>query len=225
MRRWLLTILSVVSALLCITTLVLWIRSYWVADCLFVLRQQHAAVVWINRGDVGVMVQRDGPKVTGMVRFVRFVHESTYPTMEIAGASELPVHKWGGFRFRTCGAGPAELRTVRAIAARYGLRLQQLEGRNYMDASMERASYRFRRMVTGARAGGWLWDIGVPAWVLVLITTILPAVQIVSVARCRHRRRIAGQCKRCGYDLRATPNRCPECGTVPAAAPSPVGNT
>jgi hypothetical protein len=51
-------------------------------------------------------------------------------------------------------------------------------------------------------------------WVLVPPFAALPLLRFR--AWRRHRRRaISGMCPKCGYDLRATPERCPECGTVP----------
>jgi hypothetical protein len=60
--------------------------------------------------------------------------------------------------------------------------------------------------------------IGAPHWVIAIPLTIAPAWMMAwGIPRALHRRRQrwAGCCRTCGYDLRASPDRCPECGTVP----------
>jgi hypothetical protein len=52
-----------------------------------------------------------------------------------------------------------------------------------------------------------------PFWSLLLLCAALPVVR-VGLAMRRRRVRRSGLCAVCGYDLRATPERCPECGAV-----------
>jgi hypothetical protein len=52
----------------------------------------------------------------------------------------------------------------------------------------------------------------VPSWFLTVLFGAMPAITLYRFVRGR-RRRDEGLCRVCGYDLRATSDRCPECGT------------
>lgn len=55
------------------------------------------------------------------------------------------------------------------------------------------------------------WVLRIRYWILVLFTALLPGVEAFRLVRRRSAR--PGTCQVCGYDLRETPARCPECGT------------
>jgi hypothetical protein len=54
---------------------------------------------------------------------------------------------------------------------------------------------------------------GVPIWIIICAVLPIPvvwvAIRLWAKSRPQH-----GFCSACGYDLRATPERCPECGKV-----------
>lgn len=67
------------------------------------------------------------------------------------------------------------------------------------------------------------FDLGFPLW---FPTTILCLLSIPAMLALRRRYRPApqpGKCARCGYDLRASTDRCPECGTPITLTSGPTG--
>jgi len=79
------------------------------------------------------------------------------------------------------------------------------------------------RFVGEHLAGDRYREVEVPFWFAITLTALLPAAFAYRHARRRQllRRRERGRCIACGYDLRASPDVCPECG----AARSGTGDT
>ena len=63
-------------------------------------------------------------------------------------------------------------------------------------------------------------NVRVPYWLPVLLTATAPL--FLFLRRRRNRSRVRDNlCSACGYDLRATPTLCPECGQVPTPSTTP----
>ena len=62
--------------------------------------------------------------------------------------------------------------------------------------------------------------LGISYWPIALLASVplvMPLVRRAAAWNARRKADLIGKCVRCGYDLRATPARCPECGHVPVA--------
>jgi len=168
LRRWLFTLLAGVSLILCMATLVLWVRGYIVSD---ILNYQTHTWAFDLRSGIGELtatldtMRRDDPFP------LRWLHDDY---------SAQRRERWS--------------RPVGVL----GFHIDQSV--TPMPASPAMTSY----------------QIGVPDWFQAALFSIAPAVWFIRRRLARKREgKGNGLCVICGYDLRATPDRCPECGTIP----------
>jgi hypothetical protein len=91
--------------------------------------------------------------------------------------------------------------------------------RNYPHIRSDNAMFGFAFFSAAGNPGGDfplgpLRFVSVPFWLPFLLTAILPAWRGRQIIRARRAKRSIGKCQTCGYDLRASPDRCPECGAL-----------
>lgn len=196
MKRWLgsfFTAISLLSLLLCLTTCVLWVRSYW---------------RWDRLGGEGEIRLGD-PQWGGTA-------------LSASGRSIFTVWKRSSPRARPTPATALEHASF-PTPARAATGTQDLGQLHFLGFVFERSESDpegGRPRNPGARlrvaAKQIIWNVTVPYWQVAVLFAITPTVWTWRSARKRRARRQAGgQCSACGYDLRATPDRCPECGAVP----------
>lgn len=143
-----------------VTTLFLWVRSYWQSDWISLVGDRWLIQFSPNRGVIWISIALTG---------------------------EEPGIKMG--------TQPAEMWPSLPDKITW-----QFAGISYTSAEDN-----YNSTVTWAT---------LPYWTVALMTAILPACW--RWVRWRRQGMTEGLCTVCGYDLRATPERCPECGAVPA---------
>jgi hypothetical protein len=70
-----------------------------------------------------------------------------------------------------------------------------------------------KAQLTSLRRGYWARSTRWALPIAVVVLAIVPGLAFAEFLRIRGRRR-RGECLACGYDLRETPERCPECGNL-----------
>ena len=192
--------LALASLLVAASGAFMWVRSHRVSEAWGWASaapdgpdaRLHDVRIWSAKGGVGLYVQDYWNLRNGNAGFPFFHDTSTmmmypYAAGAAAGIAESRWH-WRDFTLYRASRGKKDL-------------WMELDGQTYTTAD---------RMTE--------YSVVVPWWSFVAIGLILPPFALRRFRRARRwRRRVReGLCAQCGYDLRATPGRCPECGTAAA---------
>jgi hypothetical protein len=194
-HRWLLNTLAAISLLLAAATAIVWTRSYWIQDSL--LWTDDSMQPCIHTESRKVMCAHGGMQLWheywewhgGLDGFIPWGHHFEHTS------SQSPVYPYF-VNQRGQTPPPADIRFKGFEFVYLNYRDPFMMGKYPMETVRQQS-------------------VTFP-----LAAIFFPAI-ILSVLAKRWEMKLRGRlmkglCPTCGYDLRATPDRCPECGTIPA---------
>jgi hypothetical protein len=204
LRHWLFNFAAAVSLLLSIVVMAMWVRSYWYSNS---LRYTSPVTTAMAPDDPNIEVRQWHSEaiyqLDGTIRAYRNVLTTrlTLPPVPFRRRPSTAPARWETESRRRgseiTGGGFLIVRNTDTFIHRAGFEYRFTDRSKAPDIELR-------------------YDAATPHWSLVASAMILPFVWIIR--RRRGQRYAPGQCHSCGYDLRATPDRCPECGTVLQAA-------
>ena len=199
MRRRHFTLISALSLALCVAASAMWCRSHWRQDGVYHMHHHSPSDTLYTLRGFGIAstsgritcllgrVQIEGPDVPWWVN-------SPMTKRAPEGWSQVDV-----FGSDFAQAPDPSIWNKMGFA----VKRSQLEVRQHLDMDTldPDATLTIREETR----------ITIPYWLIVVLTVLLPLNWLRLARRHRHP---PCDCPVCGYDLRATPGRCPECGTV-----------
>jgi hypothetical protein len=204
MRRLGLILLNTATAaslILCAATLALWARSYQIGDYLRWAATAGARHTngWatLHRGQIQYRsAHREPPGPPGAPDSLAYDYRRLPPET----LAPPDIHLWD-FAARLADPGPPTTQR-----GGHGL------------------GFAFLHQTRPFPSGTWHTRYAaVPLWPLAAASAAPPALWALRRRRARRERvrQTLNHCPTCNYDLRATPHRCPECGTTPGPAAPP----
>jgi hypothetical protein len=190
MKRHLLNALALLSLLLFVATGMMWVRSEHVSDEWDIAFSRLIKPQGQNSTMLGLSTFRGDVEIQGL----RLRIPDTQALMADLGSKHdlMPLNGW-----EFSHEHPPE-------------------GLDLIDRSTfwRRIGFGFRSTGAASEYGAESsWIIATPAWLILIVSLLMPLQRVFSFIS-RHRRKRRRLCVHCGYDVRATPDRCPECGTV-----------
>ena len=182
-------ILTALCLLLCLATTVLWVRSYFRADTIHYHRK--GPVDELGTAHRELQLGLGSERGRFRVAYAR-IELSGYAANWFSGVPL--VSEWGG--------DAVVSRPKAILVKRYGFDKVTASTNKVSGLGVTKRTYTI---------------VYVPCWCPALLFGLPPLIALFVRWQRRRRRSLdpdALPCPACGYDLRATPDRCPECGTA-----------